>query len=79
MPPTPSCELPTFVVADAMVGASDEHARMDIRYYTHLAEGMAIPIVMGEAVREACGCEVRAAMIARQQVSPSSRAQGGQM
>ena len=52
MPPTPSCELPTFVVADAMVGASDEHARMDIRYYTHLAEGMAIPTVMGEAVHQ---------------------------
>ena len=28
------------------------NARKDIRYYTHLAEGMAIPTVMGEAVHQ---------------------------
>ena len=29
-----------------------DNARKDIRYYTHLAEGMAIPTVMGEAVHQ---------------------------
>jgi 3-hydroxyisobutyrate dehydrogenase-like beta-hydroxyacid dehydrogenase len=27
-------------------------ARKDVRYYTHLAEGLAIPTVMGEAVHQ---------------------------
>jgi len=29
-----------------------DNARKDVRYYTHLAEGMAIPTVMGEAVHQ---------------------------
>jgi len=29
-----------------------DNARKDIRYYTHLAEGMAVPTVMGEAVHQ---------------------------
>ena len=29
-----------------------DNARKDIRYYTHLAEGLAIPTVMGEAVHQ---------------------------
>jgi 3-hydroxyisobutyrate dehydrogenase-like beta-hydroxyacid dehydrogenase len=29
-----------------------DNARKDVRYYTHLAEGMAIPSVMGEAVHQ---------------------------
>jgi 3-hydroxyisobutyrate dehydrogenase-like beta-hydroxyacid dehydrogenase len=27
-------------------------ARKDVRYYTHLAEGLAVPTVMGEAVHQ---------------------------
>jgi 3-hydroxyisobutyrate dehydrogenase-like beta-hydroxyacid dehydrogenase len=30
-----------------------DNARKDVRYYTHLAEGMAIPTVVGEAVHQA--------------------------
>jgi 3-hydroxyisobutyrate dehydrogenase-like beta-hydroxyacid dehydrogenase len=29
-----------------------DNARKDVRYYTHLAEGLAIPTVMGEAVHQ---------------------------
>ena len=29
-----------------------DNARKDVRYYTHLAEGMSIPTVMGEAVHQ---------------------------
>ena len=29
-----------------------DNARKDVRYYTHLAEGMAIPSVVGEAVHQ---------------------------
>ena len=29
-----------------------DNARKDVRYYTHLAEGLAIPSVMGEAVHQ---------------------------
>ena len=29
-----------------------DNARKDIRYYTHLAEALAIPTVMGEAVHQ---------------------------
>jgi 3-hydroxyisobutyrate dehydrogenase-like beta-hydroxyacid dehydrogenase len=29
-----------------------DNARKDIRYYTHLAEGLAIPTVVGEAVHQ---------------------------
>jgi len=29
-----------------------DNARKDVRYYTHLAEGMAVPTMMGEAVHQ---------------------------
>jgi 3-hydroxyisobutyrate dehydrogenase-like beta-hydroxyacid dehydrogenase len=29
-----------------------DNARKDVRYYTHLAEGLAVPSVMGEAVHQ---------------------------
>nr|MCU0775481.1 NAD(P)-dependent oxidoreductase [Ideonella sp.] len=29
-----------------------DNARKDVRYYTHLAEGLAVPTVMGEAVHQ---------------------------
>jgi 3-hydroxyisobutyrate dehydrogenase-like beta-hydroxyacid dehydrogenase len=29
-----------------------DNARKDVRYYTHLAEGLAIPSLMGEAVHQ---------------------------
>ena len=34
-----------------------DNARKDVRYYTHLAEGLAIPTVMGEAVSVASRLE----------------------
>ena len=29
-----------------------DNARKDVRYYTHLAEGLAIPTIVGEAVHQ---------------------------
>jgi 3-hydroxyisobutyrate dehydrogenase-like beta-hydroxyacid dehydrogenase len=29
-----------------------DNARKDVRYYTHLAEGLAVPTVVGEAVHQ---------------------------
>jgi hypothetical protein len=48
-----------------------DNARKDVRYYTHLAEGLAIPTLVGEAVHQSLVPRERARP--RQEVRPVSR------